>query len=123
MALSLLLGCASAPTPGSGDGDAGATGGKTDVFGEDDRRDVHASNDHPRARTWAQSTALLVAASLLREEGPSHHRLDALSLMERLDVCEDEPFAHQPSVVGCSSSLVGPDLMLTAGHCFDLGDC
>lgn len=39
------------------------------------------------------------------------------TLAELYGVCEDEPFAHQPSAASCSGSLIADDLLLTAGHC------
>lgn len=39
------------------------------------------------------------------------------TLADLYGVCEDEPFAHQPSAASCSGSLIADDLVLTAGHC------
>lgn len=41
-----------------------------------------------------------------------------------LNVCEGERFLEQPLVSSCSAFLVGPDLIVTAGHCVkDKYDC
>jgi V8-like Glu-specific endopeptidase len=34
-----------------------------------------------------------------------------------MNLCQNEPFYEQPIGAFCSGSLVGPDLMMTAGHC------
>ena len=44
--------------------------------------------------------------------------------MRRLGVCANEPFATQPSGAFCSGSLIGKNLVLTAGHCItNQGEC
>jgi hypothetical protein len=48
----------------------------------------------------------------------------APSLAERFGLCEGERFAEEPSVASCTGTLIGADLVLTAGHCFiDEADC
>jgi hypothetical protein len=43
--------------------------------------------------------------------------LRAPTLATALGVCEDEPFARQPSAAYCSGAWVGADVVVTAAHC------
>ncbi len=41
-----------------------------------------------------------------------------------MNLCTDEKFREQDTAAFCSGTLVGPDLILTAGHCIEVaGDC
>ena len=41
---------------------------------------------------------------------------------DELPLCADEAYALQPIIGRCSGTLIGEDLVLTAGHCFDEDD-
>ncbi|MNT21994.1 Trypsin [compost metagenome] len=45
------------------------------------------------------------------------------TLENEMRVCSSEPYAQQPAVGNCSGSLVGEDLIATAGHCVGASDC
>jgi hypothetical protein len=36
---------------------------------------------------------------------------------EEMNLCPTERFVNEPSAASCTGALVGPDLVLTAGHC------
>ncbi len=55
-------------------------------------------------------------ASLLVPENPLQFR-GTKTLQGRWQVCSNERFAGQTLLGFCSGTLVGPDLVLTAGHC------
>lgn len=38
-------------------------------------------------------------------------------------LCADERFFEQPSLANCSASVIGKDLVLTAGHCISENNC
>lgn len=111
-----LVGCADeASAPGA----PGAVAERSAavVYGADDRRDVP---DHPDARLRRLATRSVVAlfsARDLVEDAEGRVRVPAVTLAEAAGVCLDETFASQPIGPGCSGTLVGPDLVLTAGHC------
>jgi hypothetical protein len=82
------------------------------VYDTDDRVELHQLSD-PRLLAIARSAVALFAAKNVDEDGTvrsqhygRHYRL-----------CRDEPFWDQPSGPDCSGTLIGPDLVLTAGHC------
>jgi hypothetical protein len=83
------------------------------IYGADDRREIYESNFTAMAR--AESVAALVPnlESSLWEAPAS----------AAANPCPDVRFAEQPSVVACTASLVGPNLLLTAGHCARNLDC
>lgn len=85
------------------------------VYGEDDRREVRGvSRAHQRL---ADSTAALIANSFMIEEGNSY-RIDAPTLEEQDGVCATERYRDQPAASICSGTLIAPDLILTAAHCY-----
>jgi V8-like Glu-specific endopeptidase len=48
----------------------------------------------------------------------------AVDLAHGLNFCATENFSNQPIVSSCSAFLIGPDLLMTAGHCIkDSNDC
>lgn len=87
------------------------------IYGSDDRIDVYQETD-PQRLGWAASTCALMSSSSLTSnpDGSFNIRTSAYG------VCPDEPFANQPTAAFCSGFMVGPDLIATAGHCYDSGD-
>jgi len=88
------------------------------VHGEDDRVDVYASTDPVLAQQARDSVVALISHTrLLPRNGGGFDLVGTADLDERLNLCADEPFADQPTVAGCSGTLIDDDLVLTAGHC------
>lgn len=42
------------------------------------------------------------------------------AIQNNVTLCEDTKFANQPTPGMCSGFLIGPDLLVTAGHCIDI---
>jgi V8-like Glu-specific endopeptidase len=53
----------------------------------------------------------------LQQVGDDSYGVVALALEDNLNLCEDEQFGPQPVAASCSGTLIGDDLVLTAGHC------
>lgn len=85
------------------------------IYGEDNRKDIFES-DNQLFRNLSTSTVALVNSSDVQITGDVAN-LSGSTLRDRMNVCESEPYANQRSSAFCSGSLVGPDLILTAGHC------
>lgn len=90
------------------------------VYGEDNRKDV-AQVSNPLFLKLASATAAMVKKSQIINEGSGF----SLNFQETLEtgnsnVCPSERFSQQPIGALCSGFLVGPDTLITAGHCFDL---
>lgn len=102
----LRLACAISALLGLGSAQA-------DIFGTDDRSDVLAGFSK---NELARSVAVGVINSLWTDLGDGHSELYADSLSDYM--CKDERFYRQKNVsYACSGFLVGPDLLVTAGHC------
>ena len=105
--------CASA----SEDATPWGPGGKADYYGNDDRMQILDAGD-PRVLGWARSTAIIVNRHLLQSAGTGRIAASAPTLGDRHGLCSGERFADEPVFGFCSSYLVAPDLVATAGHCF-----
>lgn len=85
------------------------------LYGQDNRRDFsEVSGAH---RKLADSTAALIVNSFLVKKG-SKYVVDAPTLEAVDGVCSTEKFREQPAASICSGTLIAPDLMLTAAHCY-----
>lgn len=87
------------------------------IFGEDDRLDSFEVQNSLH-KEIAKSTAAQIPNERII---PSAHGflLQGKSLSEYMNICPDERFASEPSVANCSGFLVAPDIMATAGHCYE----
>ncbi len=70
------------------------------------------------------ATAITVASFILKQrQDGTFTTIDTEGLGETLEksqgICPGAKFAHQIVLPGCSGFLVGPDLIVTAGHCVD----
>lgn len=95
------------------------------IYGNDDRKDLYQVTD-PALLKFADSTvALIESDQLTAADGPNKlYKAAGVSLKDSHNVCASEPFASQMTLPFCSGALVGPDLVLTAGHCIeDMDDC
>jgi hypothetical protein len=88
------------------------------IYGDDDRRDIYQVEDSAK-RALARSVALLIKDSELDIQEDESIVLQGDSLKTKYKVCDSEPFAEQPSVGFCTGFLVRPDIIASAGHCFE----
>ena len=89
------------------------------IYGNDDRLDINSSPDR-LYRHLANSTFALIKKNKLKSirDGRSYTLSEKVkSLKEQMMLCEGEKFAEQPAAAHCSGFLIGPDLVMTAGHC------
>lgn len=98
------------------------TVGQAVVYGDDDR--VSASElGQPALERALGATVAIVASDRLDVRGTEVTYV-AESLEESLGLCPDTRFGDRPSLARCSGVLVGPNLVLTAGHCVEnAGEC
>lgn len=92
-----------------------ALAGNPVIYGIDNRRDAFEVN-HPLYKRLAESTAARILMSTIRQQG-SNVYFTASSLKDDMNVCAEARFSHQQVAADCSGVLVGPDLLVTAGHC------
>jgi hypothetical protein len=86
------------------------------IYGEDDRKDIYEAQTPAYRKLAASTTALFTNSSLTQVSG-GNYKLNLSQFGNRMNLCKDEPYYDQPIGAFCSGSLVGPDLMMTAGHC------
>lgn len=129
LTLAMLASCGEAPEPSvqnNGEEDPGAsaptpTDGKADIYGEDDRQELYRSS--PLVREIARSTAVIsnVSNLYIGDDGNIWTRAktwsESIRGSEGAPLCEGERFREQPVGGHCSSFLIAPDLVATAGHC------
>ena len=89
------------------------------IYGDDNRKDVYQSKNTIHLEL-AKSTAAMITKSNLTTDGDMV-KVVAGSLGDRRNLCDDEPFRTQPAAANCSGFLVGPNLLVTAGHCIREG--
>ncbi len=84
------------------------------IYGEDNRKDYFemSANFQP----LADSVVSLWKSASVTAEG-SGFKLKTVNFGDRLNLCPGEKFREQPIGAFCSGSLVGEDLVMTAGHC------
>lgn len=92
------------------------------IYGSDGRLDVYQLTDD-RLKKLADSTVALVRSSDLLSQGQVTS-VSGKNYGVDMNLCSSEKFREQDTAAFCSGSLVGPDLVLTAGHCIEtLPDC
>ncbi|MEZ6317246.1 MAG: proprotein convertase P-domain-containing protein [Phycisphaerales bacterium] len=94
------------------------------VYGADDRKEVYEYDTiDPMIRQMAEACAIVVSDSEIMDNGDGTYTLFTSPWVSQGGtLCLTEPFRGQPQIGFCSSFLVGPDIITTAGHCVDAGD-
>lgn len=97
-----------------------ALAGVNVIYGTDDRKEVYETNNAAH-RKLAQSTAGMVDVRMFSQGLKSGlFNLNNAQTLERAqNVCASEKFSQQPLAPICSGFLVGPDTLVTAGHCYN----
>lgn len=85
------------------------------VYGVDDRKDFYELNDEQKKE--CDSVVSLWDASDILDNQNGESRLQTTNFGDSQNLCESEKFREQPIGAFCSGFLVGPDLIVTAGHC------
>ena len=85
-------------------------------YGDNDLRDYYQAT--VAMRKLSESTVALFAPRGLVRGADGNYTVRQVNLRQRFNLQDGEAFAEQPAAAYCSGVLVGPDLVLTAGHCF-----
>jgi len=86
------------------------------IYGADNR--IELFNASPETNKIADSVVSLWTADRVTIDPVAKTAvLSTVNFGERANLCPGEQFREQPIGAFCSGSLVGPDLIMTAGHC------
>jgi V8-like Glu-specific endopeptidase len=85
------------------------------IYGEDNRLDPEDTVNSLHVKI-SKSTAAQIANFKIKSH-KSVYLLENETLQESMNVCASEKFSQQNAIGRCSGFLVGPDLLVTAGHC------
>lgn len=90
------------------------------IYGNDNRQDIYQIKD-AKIKEYARSTAGLIKKDLFNTNPlktiSSILRAETLSASQ--NICMTEAFANQLTAPICSGFLVAPDVLITAGHCYN----
>lgn len=86
------------------------------IYGEDNRHEVYQENN-PLILTAAYSTAALIGHDKMKQVG-GDVSITGMNLATLYRLCPKERFKSQPVAAECSGTLVAPDVIMTAGHCY-----
>lgn len=92
------------------------------IYGDDNRLDVYEVS-RADVRDIADSTVALIPTRLISPGPNGSVLINGKQYGSERNLCPEEPFFDQPSAANCSGSLVGEDLIATAGHCVSPSDC
>jgi hypothetical protein len=87
------------------------------IYGDDNRAESHDFRGPILSRAFRSTVALFSRSKLVFEAHTGSYLINPSTLKDEARVCESEPFAQEPASAFCSGALIGPDLILTAGHC------
>jgi V8-like Glu-specific endopeptidase len=90
------------------------------IYGSDDRLDLYQVKDQKVLSLADSTVALFEGANVELKDGQA--ALTTHSYSQSYNLCKEEPFYDQEAGAFCSGSLVGPDLVMTAGHCVPTAD-
>jgi V8-like Glu-specific endopeptidase len=88
------------------------------IYGEDNRIDPYATSN-PLLLKMASATAAMISKENMKTVG-ANTTITGKSLGDFFKLCPEERFRQQPIAANCSGTLVAPDLIMTAGHCYDI---
>lgn len=90
------------------------------VYGVDDREFVSNKSDK-KIQELSKSIALIVTVDRI-DVGMFKTRINAANSQEELNMCVSERFVTAPALPGCTGFLVAPNILASAGHCFQTED-
>lgn len=96
------------------------------IYGDDNRRLITELSPEDNAIEIAQARSVFAQIPKWRitSEDDRSISIKTKNLTDGINFCKDEKFSELPVVSSCTAFLVGPDLILTAGHCLkDSTDC
>ncbi len=89
------------------------------LYGNDNRKDVYEVSNALHLKLAKSTAAMINLRKLAKGAATNVYDLIGAPTLERAqNLCTSESFSEQLSAANCSGFLVGPDLLVTAGHCY-----
>ena len=89
------------------------------IYGKDNRQDIYQVSDAMHKKLARSNAGMIPVAAFAKSSKQGFFDLKNIPTLERAEnICPGENFAQQPIAAMCSGFLVGPDTLITAGHCF-----
>jgi V8-like Glu-specific endopeptidase len=96
-----------------------ATAGIEVIYGRDNREDIYEVKSRLHLQLARSTAGMVPMSKIVRGARAGTYELKDLQTLERgQNVCASEKFSDQLLAPMCSGFLVGPDLLVTAGHCY-----
>jgi len=91
------------------------------IYGNDNRRLIRTLNENNSTDAFFLKYSGSILAQIpswrITEQTKSNISIKTKSLQNGLKFCNEENFLEEPIVSSCTAFLVGPNLIMTAGHC------
>ncbi|OQW50751.1 MAG: hypothetical protein A4S09_11390 [Proteobacteria bacterium SG_bin7] len=92
------------------------------IYGDDNRQDLYQVTDQMKY-TLSNSTVALIYKENLEPLDGNNTKIKSRSYAKTYQLCPEEPFYEQDVAAFCSGFLVGPQTIITAGHCIRAQTC
>lgn len=100
-----------------------ALAGPKVIYGQDDRKDVYQTTNALHLKLSKSSAGMIKKSMFVKGALANTFDLQNTTTLERAEnVCTSEKFSQQTLAPICSGFLVGPDTLITAGHCYNSFD-
>lgn len=89
------------------------------IYGKDNRQDIYQVKNALHKKLALSTAGMIYAGHFVKSSKPGFFDLqDTKTLEASQNLCPNEAFAEQQTAPTCSGFLVGPDTLVTAGHCY-----
>lgn len=95
-----------------------AHAGKDVIYGQDNRQDLYQVTNALHKKLALSTAAMIPVENFKKSTKAATYNLYSDTLEVAQNVCASEAFSQQPVPAICSGFLVGPDTIVTAGHCY-----
>lgn len=89
------------------------------IYGKDNRQDIYEVRNALHKKLARSTAGMINIGHFARSSKENYFDLKGTNTLERgANVCSSEAFSQQHTAPTCTGFLVGPDTLVTAGHCY-----
>ena len=89
------------------------------IYGKDNRQDIYEVRSSLHKELAKSTAGMINIGHFAKSSRANHFDLKLTTSLERgANVCASEAFSEQHTAPTCTGFLVGPDTIVTAGHCY-----